>query len=207
MVKTEITKKVNESDDITDEHLPTLSDRKVKKRIIWRLIKIVIYLIIIGMVIFAGFIAYNYFFNKPEPAPPVARQSGNYTYVPKVWDYGFVDYAHVKTEMQNSEFVKDLPKSSKVVLEVFNYTDGIRYTEKIYFITENIVNEADSIPENDLLLTMSSKYLVDFKKEQFCYIVKTSNKNGDLGTNSELSKTKLLWKFKSMLGYRDCLGF
>jgi len=41
----------------------------------------------------------------------------------------------------------------------------------------------------------------------FSDIIKKAGANNDLGTWTELSKTSLLWKFKSMTKYRDCLGF
>lgn len=183
---------------------PTSGKIEKPKKKVWLRVFLILILVFILLILATGsYIGYNYFLKKPVPV----RTSVPLNYTQRVWEYGYVNYSDVAEEMQDSDFVKDLPPRARVVLEIYNYTEGQYFTEKIYLIENNQIREVSSMPENDLWFAMSSKYLVNFQKEEFCYVVQSSRKNEELLSGSNLSDAQLLWKFKGMLKYRDCLGF
>ena len=86
----------------------------------------------------------------------------------------------------------------------YNFNSGERQFENIYILkNDGIV--LGSLDEAKITLSLHSKYLNDLTNKNFCSILKTANTNGDLGIETELSKAKLAWEFKSMNNYKDCL--
>jgi hypothetical protein len=59
----------------------------------------------------------------------------------------------------------------------------------------------------DITMTLSSKYLDGLNTANFCSAINIAKKNGDLGVYTKLSAPAMMWKFKGMLKYRECLGF
>ena len=57
-----------------------------------------------------------------------------------------------------------------------------------------------------MIISIHSKYVSE--SYNFCNAIKQANRNGDLSyeVNPDLSKASLLWKYKSMMKYKDCLG-
>ena len=53
---------------------------------------------------------------------------------------------------------------------------------------------------------MHSKYLSKLTASNFCNIINSAKRNGDFGNEMKLSKVKLLWRYKSIMSYKDCLG-
>lgn len=117
-----------------------------------------------------------------------------------------INYGNIEQIFSGSSMIKDLPKDSVVLLKFYNFDAGQKEWEKSYVMKTGEVKEgyADNA---DLIVTIHSGYLKQMTNKNFCSMIKTANANGDLGIESELPKVKLLWKFKSMLKYRDCFGF
>ena len=125
--------------------------------------------------------------------------------------------------------IKDLPDNAKILLKFYNFNGGVREWEDSYLITKGKIELATSLDEGDDFCTqkedvcgspegvdvtvedidieiiLSSDYIP--KLGNFCSAIKEANKNGDLGFEYKGSKTKLLWKFRGMNEYKDCLGF
>lgn len=117
-----------------------------------------------------------------------------------------INYGNIEQIFSGSSMIKDLPKDSVVLLKFYNFDTGQREWEKSYVMKTGEVKEGYT-DNADLIITIHSEYLEQMTNKNFCSMIKTANANGGLGIESELSKVKLLWKFKSMLKYRDCFGF
>jgi hypothetical protein len=57
----------------------------------------------------------------------------------------------------------------------------------------------------DITLTLPGEYL-DREWTGICSTVKEALGEGDLGIETHLSKTRLAWKYKKMLEYKDCIS-
>jgi len=115
-------------------------------------------------------------------------------------------YHNLAQAFSGSSMVQDLPKDSKIVLRFYNFNSGQREWEKSYIMTKGNVEEGYT-DDADLVVIMHSRYLQGLTNKNFCSAVQIAQKNGDFGTESELSKATLLWKFKSMMKYRECFGY
>lgn len=94
-----------------------------------------------------------------------------------------------------SDFVKDLPKSAVIELKI---------GEEHYTVSKSSVTLGR--PENpDITLTLPTKYSTELSKD-LCGAVKQANQNRDLGVEIHTSQTALMWKYRGMLKYKDCLG-
>lgn len=102
------------------------------------------------------------------------------------------------------QVVKDIPEKAVLMLRFYNFNSGERQWEESYVIKKNSVEKA-STEEYDVMLIMDSKYLSDLG--DLCGAVKKAKANNDFGFESEMSSTEFMWKYKSMLKYKDCFGF
>ena len=117
-----------------------------------------------------------------------------------------IDYSNMVQAFSGSSLVQDLPENSVVLLRFYNFNSGEREWEKSYVMKTGEAIEG-YVDNADLTIIIHSKYLEQLTNKNFCEIVQTAKRNGDFGTESGLSNAALLWKFKSMLKYRDCFGF
>jgi hypothetical protein len=126
---------------------------------------------------------------------------------PSPQNYGpYITYANIEQQLSQNDIVKDLPENAVLLLQFYNFKTGFRVWEKSYILKKNYVKEG-SIENPDLTITLSSKYLGQMTPGNFCNVIQIARANNDLGIYTELSNTQLLWKFKSMYEYRECLGF
>ena len=106
--------------------------------------------------------------------------------------------------LEEQQFVKDLPKDVNINFRFYNFNSGERQWEESYIITKGKVeNGLHENPEATIIL--HSKYLIDLGND-FCNTIKKAKANGDVAVDTSLSKLELLWKFKSVLKYRECVG-
>jgi len=114
------------------------------------------------------------------------------------------DYSTFSEDLLRSKMIADLPKEAVLRLQFYNFNSGQRVFEKSYNLKRNYVVEGEE--NGDIQIYLHSKYLPDFKSKGICEILKDAKNNGDFDVDTELSQTVLMWKYKSMLKYRDCLG-
>ncbi|MDO8517438.1 MAG: hypothetical protein Q7S33_04930 [Nanoarchaeota archaeon] len=107
----------------------------------------------------------------------------------------------------STALISEHPKNPTNNQEDFSdFNSGQRQWEKTYAITKGSVKEGN-VENPDITILLSSKYLNELTTSNFCSIIKKAKANNDLGIETSLSTPSLLWKFKSMTKYRDCLGF
>jgi hypothetical protein len=117
-----------------------------------------------------------------------------------------ITYDNFASEMSSNDMVKALPSNSEILVKFYNFNSGTRAWERAYLLKNSKIIETDTDANAEIVLTLHSKYLQGLTNENFCAVIEKANNNGDLGFESELSKASLLWKFKSMLEYKSCLG-
>lgn len=99
------------------------------------------------------------------------------------------------SNLMESEFVQDLPKNAVIELKL---------GENYYTVSKNSVTVGK--PENpDLTISLPAKYMNDISAG-LCETVKRANQNRELGMEIHASQTSLMWKYRGMLKYKDCLG-
>lgn len=97
--------------------------------------------------------------------------------------------------LASNSFVKDLPNDAVISLKV---------DEDYYAIRKSgVIKEEADLP--DFKITIPGKYIPMLW--DLCAAMDSARNSGELGFESGLSKISLLWKYKSMLKYRECFGF
>lgn len=117
-----------------------------------------------------------------------------------------INYGNIEQVFSGSSLIKDLPEGGIILLRFYNFNTGEKQWEKSYILKKGEVKEGYT-DKADIVVAIHSKYLEQLTNKNFCSVIQTAKKNGDLGIESKLSTAKLLWKFKGMLNYRECLGF
>jgi hypothetical protein len=117
-----------------------------------------------------------------------------------------ITYENIEPMLSKSSLIRDLPDDSTLMLRFYNFDTGERQWERSYVLQTGNVKEG-TITNADITFHLHSKYLEPLTNQNFCSVIQQAKRNSDLGIETELSKTKLAWKFKSIVKYRDCLGF
>ncbi|MFW6282941.1 MAG: hypothetical protein ACOC1P_02715 [Minisyncoccales bacterium] len=115
------------------------------------------------------------------------------------------DYSTLKQDILESSFIDDLPKKGKIVLSFYNFYTGEREWEKHYILKKNSVEEGQT-SDRDMRILMHSKYVTKLRDSDICDVIGNAKENGDLGIETEESKTSLTFKYRSMMDYKECLG-
>ncbi|HVY01340.1 MAG TPA: hypothetical protein VHA12_01070 [Candidatus Nanoarchaeia archaeon] len=115
-----------------------------------------------------------------------------------------ITYNNLPSELSSNAMIKALPKDSTILLKFYNFNTGERQWERSFTLTKGKVTQGGT--EGDIVLSLHSKYLSGLTTMNLCSVIQKANKAGDLGFETDLSKTALLWKFKSVLEYKSCFG-
>ena len=115
------------------------------------------------------------------------------------------DYQRLEDILPNNEIIQKLPGDAKINLVFFIVEAGEWVSEKNYIITTGDVVQG-SADDADMNLFINSKYLSKLTENNFCTIIKGAKSNGDFASQLQISTTSLLWKYKSIMSYKDCLG-
>lgn len=110
----------------------------------------------------------------------------------------------VENTILASDFFKDIPEKDPVSIRFFYFEGGQRVWQDTFYMAGG---ELLPSAQATIKLTLHSKYIDELNGDNLCSIIQTANKNRDLGFESPYSDSKLIWKYKSMIKYRDCFGF
>ena len=167
--------------------------KKNKTKIIALIIGALVIVIILSF--YTGLISSNAILNifkKPNSA-----SSGNYQQV-------VLTKANFAQFLQSQQFVKDIPSSTTIFLKLYSMNNGQQQWEETYVIKKSSV-KSGTTDSADVIISVDSKYLSQLGAD-ICKTIKTARNNGEMKIETKLTTAQLLWKFKSMLKYRDCLG-
>ena len=118
------------------------------------------------------------------------------------------DYGRLEDILPQNEIIQLLPESAKIKLSFFNFNTGEREWERTYILTTGKAVQGEaSLSEVDMALIMHSRNLPLLKGDNFCEVINGAQENGDFAMETEMSTISLGWKYKSIIGYKDCLGF
>ena len=118
--------------------------------------------------------------------------------------YELPDFSQLINLMKNQDLVKDVPEKGSIKIRFFHFTQGCRIWDKTYVLSGGIIQEKNT--DTDIYVQMHTDYAKKINENNLCDIIMEARNNGDLGQWTELGKTTLLWRYKSMMKYRECLG-
>jgi len=105
--------------------------------------------------------------------------------------------------LNQHQIVKNLPKSATIGFQFYRIQDGQRIPEEQYLLKNKKVELKETKDQNpDITISMDSRYFHLFG--DLCNAIKTANQNGGLQYEVKISKTTLLWRYKSMIKYKNC---
>jgi len=99
------------------------------------------------------------------------------------------------TYLSSSQIVEDLPKKAVISLQIGDD----------YYVVEKGSIRSGRASDPDISIALPVEY-VRYIPEGLCSIIERAEHNGELWIEEHSSTASLLWKYKSMLKYRDCLG-
>ena len=117
-----------------------------------------------------------------------------------------ITYDNIIPALSSNPIIQALPSNGVIWLRFYNFNTGQRQWEKSYILTKSLAKEGTATSP-DITLWIHSKYLSQLTNQNFCGIIQAAKQNGDLGTELGISKISLMWKYRSVMNYRSCLGF
>jgi len=107
--------------------------------------------------------------------------------------------------LEKQQFIKDLPESREIVLQLYSFENEKRKLDSVYTITGGkVIARSSSKP--DITVVIASKYLKDINDNlDLCSVIKEANKNGDFGYEINIDNFALIVRYSGMLGYKECL--
>ena len=118
--------------------------------------------------------------------------------------YSVPNYPQLISKLSSDPIVNNLPNDAIIELKFYNFNTGQRTWEKSYILKKDSIQEGTA-QEKDFKILIHSKYVNEIKNKDLCTVAKQAKTNGDFGVESNLSELTLMWKYKSMLEYQDCL--
>ena len=98
--------------------------------------------------------------------------------------------------LMSNEMIKDLPSEGEIAL-----TMGVHE----YIIRKGSVVKGRA-GNPDINVWLEPGYLGSFAVKGFCPTLSEAYGNGGMGIEPMISNTKLFWKYKGVLRYKNCLG-
>jgi len=139
-----------------------------------------IYIVVILIVVIAGI------------ALDQRKTTGNIV----AWEPVSVTIENLPVFLSSLELTQDLPKKSSI---------HVKFGDLDYVATKG--NVVRGLPENpDIVVTLPEKYIAIIGYGP-CSAIREAIRNNELGIETSLSRSQLLWKYKGMLKYRKCAGF
>ncbi len=110
----------------------------------------------------------------------------------------FLTEENLPAYMESTSLIKDLPEDSKAL---------IIFGDNSYSIENNEVNVGAGENSPDLVVTIPEDYL-NKEWSGICSLLREASQNNDLSVKAKtsMSKTELLWKYRKMLKYKECVG-
>lgn len=116
------------------------------------------------------------------------------------------DYDNLENILPKTPMVQAIPSSGQLTIRFYNFNSGNRQWERGYLLEEGQVTQINSF-STDIDMIIHSRWLPELNENNLCDTIKSAKANGDFAAETKISKASLLWKYKGMLGFRDCLGF
>ncbi|MBD3252648.1 hypothetical protein GF386_02875 [Candidatus Pacearchaeota archaeon] len=149
--------------------------------------------------------------SRPSSTKPSSSSSTSKPRKPKINPcknindtYKLPDFNQLMNLMKNQDLVKDVPKKGSIKIRFFHFTQGCRIWDKTYILSGGIIEEKNT--DTDIYVQMHTDYAKKINESNLCDIIIEARNNGDLGQWTDLGKTTLLWRYKSMMKYKGCLG-
>ena len=117
------------------------------------------------------------------------------TYNEESGEYVEVTAENLPEYLESQKIVTSLPKNADMELNFGN---------KSYHVTKGSVEEGTS-SNPDIVVNVPEKYIGELGNG-VCATLKEATSNDDLSVETSVSNGELLWKYKSMLKYRNCLS-
>jgi len=118
--------------------------------------------------------------------------------------YTFPDFDALKEKLSTNQMVKDTPGESKIVLTLYHVLDGCKIWDKAYLLRDGTIEEKNIIA--DVEMEIDSDYVDKLIDNDLCQVIDEARTNGDLREKVNMETSKLLWRYKSMISHRECLG-
>lgn len=115
-------------------------------------------------------------------------------------------YAQLEVIIPSNEMIQKLPADARIQMTFFNNNRGYWEPEKTYMISRGSMTPG-TISNPEFIFGMNAKWVSQFTLTNFCDIMQTARANGESTVEAIGSKFSLIWKYKSVIGYRKCLGF
>ena len=171
-----------------------------KKRFVVLFLSIILTLLLI----FLGHLIFHFYFLDRE-SEFIELQLDNSNNCAGMEDnYILPNFKQAESILSEQQIVKEVPSKAKISLKFYHFIEDCRKWDKIYLLRDGKIEEKNIISDIDIWI--SSDYVDKLKSNNLCEVIVEAKEEGDLGQSVNVGKIKLMWTYKNMLKYKECLG-
>jgi len=142
-------------------------------------------LIMVMLIVVVGAVIFNFTFSPKKTTGNIIASGKPVLVTPN----------NLPSYLSGYPIINDLPKKASIY---------VKFDDLSYSVTRGSV--IPGVPQNpDVVIILPEEYIGKLGYG-VCGALREAIRNGDLRVESDLSNAQLLWKFKRMLKYRDCIG-
>lgn len=118
--------------------------------------------------------------------------------------YNLPDFKKFEDFLLKQQIVKDVPKKGKISLKFYHFVGDCRKWDKIYLLNNGKIEENNA--KADIEIWMPTNYISKIQEKNLCDTIAEAKTKGDFGQSVNVDNTKLMWTYKGLLKYKNCLG-
>ena len=139
----------------------------------------------------------------PRPPSPTSPPAPVVPFTPTATA---AEYTQFENLVPSNELIQKLPSGAEINMIFFNRNRGYWESEKNYKLTQGSITPGQ-YSEPDFKFVMNARWVPQFTATNFCDIMQQARAAGESDAEAFGSKISLGWKYKSIIGDRDCWGF
>jgi uncharacterized protein YpmS len=105
--------------------------------------------------------------------------------------------------LESHPLTSELPDDGEIELQLYSFSSGKRVWEESYVLTKDRVYEGRA-KNPDVIIFLDAKYVDDLGN--ICGALTEAREHNDIAIEIKQSTPALLWKYRTLVAYKDCLG-
>jgi len=169
------------------------------------LVVLILSIILIALVFIFTYLIYHFYFKESPEEELVDIPLNETDNCPGLEDsYVLPDFQKFESRVSKEQIVRDVPPKAKISLKFFHLVEDCKKQDKIYLLRDGKIEERNI--ESDIEIRINSDYAEKMVTDDLCKIISEAREKGDLEQSVNVGSTKLMWAYKNMLEYKECLG-
>tara|TARA_Y100000310_G_scaffold274592_1_gene290680 strand:- start:414 stop:947 length:534 start_codon:yes stop_codon:yes gene_type:complete len=114
------------------------------------------------------------------------------------------DFDEAISAISQDPLIGKIPSSGSIRLRFYHFKENCRVWDNSYLITKGSISQSNN--KADIDIWVDSSYAPKLKEQGLCSTIQEAKAAGHFGSKTELSKTKLTFRYAKLLPSKSCFG-